>query len=160
MHVVRAKDMLPLLAAACLVVRAFPVRAWDAVSFDIPSGSKEAVWRDALAKHVGGVTEQSIKTGRVDVLSAGEVYEVDWIRNWKEGMGQVLAYSGETGKAPVLALISYSQGPENLQIKSRLRLDQADKECARHGIRLLVLFPTLPEAPHSRTNRQGAPIAE
>jgi len=63
-------------------------------------------------------------------------------------MGQILAYTGETGKKPVLALISYSQGASNLTTKTKATLRQAETECARHSIRLLLPFPTLPEAPH------------
>lgn len=121
--------------------------AWDSLSFDIPSGSKESTWRDALARHLNGVTELRLEIGRADVATSAVVIEVDWMRNWKSGMGQVLAYAGETGREPVLALIAYSRGEERLQSKSRRRLEQAEKECARHGVRLLVLYPTLPEAP-------------
>ncbi len=72
-------------------------------------------------------------------------------------MGQVLAYAGATGKKPVLALISYSQGPQNLQARSRRLFDEAQKECARHGVRLLILFPTSGEDfPHTRTNKPPA----
>ena len=131
--------------------------AWDSMQFDLPSGSKESLWRDALAARVGGVTEAQTKAGRVDVSTSNEVFEVDWPHKWKEGMGQALAYSGETGKRPVLVLISYSQGPENLQAKTKATFDQADKECRRHGVRLLVLFPSKPEDfPHTATNRPAA----
>jgi hypothetical protein len=133
--------------------------AWDSFDFDLPSGCKEALWRDTLAQKVGGVTEFKTKAGRVDVTTSNEVFELDWVRKWKEGMGQALAYSGETGKRPVLALIAYSQGAANLTPESRATLAQAEKECARHGVRLLVLFPTKPELPHNRTVAPPPPAA-
>jgi hypothetical protein len=138
---------------AFLIAGALSAFAWDSLDFALPSGSKESLWQDALARKVGGVTEVKIKAGRMDVTTSNEVYEVKWIHNWKEGMGQVLAYTGETRKKPVLALISYSQGASNLTTKTKAILNQAETECVRHDIRLLVLFPTLPEAPHTSTNR-------
>jgi hypothetical protein len=131
-----------------------PALGWDSLQFDLPSGGKESLWRDELAKRLGGVTEFRTKIGRVDVTTSNEVYELDWPHKWKEGLGQALAYSGATGKKPVLTLISYSQGLDKLQASSRQVLDQADKECSRHGVRLLVLFPSRPEEfRHVSTNR-------
>lgn len=131
-----------------LLSPAISVFAWDSYDFDLPSGSKEALWRDALAQKVNGVTEEKNKAGRVDVTTSNEVFELDWVRKWKEGMGQALAYAGQTGKKPVLALIAYGRGETNLTAKTKATLDQAEIECARHGVRLLVLFPTKLELPH------------
>lgn len=124
--------------------------AWDSYYFDLPSGASESSWRDALAAKVNGVTEATLVSGRADVATSNEVFEVDWIRNWKQGMGQTLAYSGASGKLPVLALIAYGQGVTNLTASTREKLTMAETECARHSVRLLILFPTHPELPHSR----------
>lgn len=149
------------LRGVCLIMltltSALPLLGWESLQFDLPSGGKESLWRDALAKHLGGVTEFRTEIGRVDVTTSNRVYELDWPHKWKEGLGQVLAYSGATGKEPVLALISYSQGADKLQESSRLTLEQAEKECARHGVKLLVLFPSRPEEfAHTATNRPAA----
>jgi hypothetical protein len=116
-----------ILCAIAMLLIAAPAAtfAWDYLHFDLHSGSREALWRDALAKHVGGTTEQKIKTGRIDVATSNEVFEVEKPSTWKQGMGQALAYAGETGKKPVLALMSYSQGPENLMAKSKATFDMA-----------------------------------
>ena len=97
------------LCAIAILLTATPATtfAWDYLHFDLPSGSKEALWRDALAKKIGGTTEQKIKAGRIDVVTSNEVFEVERPSTWKDGMGQALAYAGETGKKPVLAIMSY-----------------------------------------------------
>ena len=59
---------------AALVAGALSASAWDSYDFDIPSGSKEALWRDALAGKVGGLTELKTKAGRVDVSTSTEVF--------------------------------------------------------------------------------------
>jgi hypothetical protein len=156
------------IAVQLLLASALAASGWDWLQLDLPSGTRERVWRDALAARLRGQetaleavrTEVRVKTGHIDVATSNEVIEVEFPHKWKEGMGQALAYAGATGKQPVLALISYSQGPENLQAKSRDTFDQAEKECARHGVRLLVLFPAQPEAfAHLKTNRAAAATA-
>jgi len=127
--------------------------AWDYAQFALPSGAKESLWRNALAERIGGTMEFKTPAGRIDVMTTNEVIEIDRPNKWKEGMGQALAYAGATGRKPVLALMSYSQGPEDLQAKSKVTFDLAAKECARHGVRLLIVFPSLPEVPHPATKR-------
>ena len=60
----------------------------------------------------------------------------------------MLAYAQELKLKPVLTIMSYSRGPENLQKKSRERFDLAETYCASNGVRLLILFPTQPKEPH------------
>jgi len=127
-----------------------PAPAWDYLKFDLPSGAPEKVWRDALAAKLGGRTEVKIDGGRIDMMTDTEVFELDWPHKWHEGFGQAMHYADATGKKGVLALISYSQGPENLQEKSRQRFDMVKAECDKRGIRLLVLFPTRPEEPRKQ----------
>jgi len=115
--------------------------AWEYLKFDLPSGAKEALWRDALAAKLNGKTEVKIEGGRIDVVTSNCVIEVDWPEKWHEGLGQALHYADTTGKQGVLALISYSQGLENLQSKSRERFNMVEKECRLHGLRLIILFP-------------------
>jgi hypothetical protein len=93
------------------------------------------------------------------VITKTEAIEVDFPHKWHEGFGQAMHYADATGKKGVLALIAYSQGPENLHKKSRARFDMIKSECDKRGIRLLVLFPTKPEEPHKETakNTEKAP---
>ena len=48
--------------------------------------------RDALASLVGGESEVETPAGFIDVLSETEVIEVKYYKQWKHGLGQVLAY--------------------------------------------------------------------
>ncbi len=117
---------------------------WDFYQFDLPSQAPESAWRDALATKLNAKHEVPIEAGRVDVLTDKEVIELDWPHKWHEGLGQVLHYSDALGKQPVLALISYSQGPDNLRPASRERFDIVEQTCLKHGVKLLVLFPSQP----------------
>jgi len=120
--------------------------AWDSYSFDIPSQAPESMWRDALAAKLNAKHEVVIEGGRIDVMTDTEAIEIDWPHKWHEGLGQALHYADATGKKPVLALIAYSQDPQKLKSKSRERFDMVEKYCSKHGVRLLVLFPTQPRA--------------
>ena len=53
---------------------------------------KESSVRDALASTVGGCIEVETPSGNIDVLSDTEVIEVKYYKQWKHGLGQVLAY--------------------------------------------------------------------
>ncbi|CBJ33462.1 FirrV-1-A34 [Ectocarpus siliculosus] len=53
---------------------------------------KECWVRDALASLVGGEPEVETPAGNIDVLSGTEVIEVKYYKQWKHGLGQVLAY--------------------------------------------------------------------
>lgn len=128
-----------------LVVVVPSLLAWESITFDLPSGMKESVWRDRLAVRLHGQTEVKTEVGRADVVTSNEVFELDFQHKWKEGLGQVQAYAKELRKAPVLALISYGQGPERIQERSKQLFDIADSHCREHGVRLLVLFPSQPE---------------
>ncbi|MEI6647959.1 MAG: hypothetical protein WCP12_18120 [bacterium] len=121
---------------------------WDYEIFPLASGSREKLWQAALATNVGGRCEVKIQAGKIDIETATEVYEVERQDNWKEGMGQAIAYATETKKKPVLALISSAQGPKNMQKRSRERFDFVHNICATNNVRLLVLFPSSPELPH------------
>lgn len=57
-----------------------------------PNRVKECSVRDALASLVGGESEVETPAGFIDVLSGTEVIEVKYYKQWKHGLGQVLAY--------------------------------------------------------------------
>lgn len=53
---------------------------------------KESAIRDDLLSVVGGEKEVETPSGFIDILSASEVIEVKYYKQWKAGFGQVLAY--------------------------------------------------------------------
>lgn len=59
---------------------------------ELPNRVRESSVRDALASLVGGETEARTLSGVIDDLSEAEVIEVKYYRQWKGGLGQVLAY--------------------------------------------------------------------
>ena len=133
---------LRVLGLACWLAALPAAWGWDSLTFDLPSGSKESLWRDELAREWGGMTEQSIEGGRIDVVTAGEAVEVEFPHKWHEGVGQALHYASATGKQGVLAIIAYAQGEENLRVKSRRRLELIESQCESNGLRLVVLYPS------------------
>jgi len=110
--------------------------------YPLIAGSKETLWQAILAERVGGKREQYVKAGRIDVVTETEVYEVDRQDNWKEGIGQALAYATETRKKAVLALLAAAPGPENMQQRTRDHFDFVRSICETNKVRLLILFPT------------------
>lgn len=59
---------------------------------EVSNRVRECSVRDALASFVGGEIEVRTPSGDIDVLSDTEVIEVKYYRQWKGGVGQVLAY--------------------------------------------------------------------
>jgi hypothetical protein len=65
----------------------------------IPEGYKtkkskglESIVRDRLQQQIGGESEVVTPIGRIDLLTVDELIEVKFAPDWKEAMGQVLAY--------------------------------------------------------------------
>jgi hypothetical protein len=145
----RISVLILLLAAAVMQNAA----AWESHQFDLPSQAPEAQWRDALMEKLGGQHEVRVEGGRIDVMTDTEVYELDWPHKWHEGLGQALHYADATGKKPMLALISYSQGEDNLQPASIERFNMVERICAKQGVKLVILFPTQPKAYGATTNQ-------
>ena len=114
--------------------------SFDYIKFNIPHNFPEKVWRDALAKAFDGQVEVNILGGRIDVETESEVFELDFIHKWHEGLGQALHYADVTGMEGVLALIS-QQPLEKLFPKDLAQLDLIICICARHDIQVIVLFP-------------------
>lgn len=138
------QSMARALLALCVCMIVLPSFAWDSYVFDLPSNEKESAWRDALAEHLHGQTEVVIDGGRIDVLTDQLAIEVDFQHKWHEGLGQALHYADATGKQGAVALISYSQGPDNMREKSRTRFEMVEKLYDKSDIKLIVLFPSRP----------------
>ena len=123
--------------------------AWESLTFDLPSGGRESLWRDELARCWNGQIEYRIEGGRVDVLTDLYAIEVEFPHKWHEGLGQALHYASATGRQGVLAIIAYAQGEANLHGKSRRRFEMIEDLCSANHIQMLVLFPNRPEEfPH------------
>ena len=127
--------------------------AWQSYQFDLPSQAPEALWRDYLSEELGAQHEVAVEGGRIDVMTDTEAIEIDWPHKWHEGLGQCLHYADVTGKKPVLALISYGQGPDKMQAASRERFEMVERICAKQGVRLIVLFPAQPKIYGVDTNQ-------
>ncbi len=131
------RRLIPLFLAIVL-----PALAWDEMTFDLPSGAKESLWRDALAEALHGRVEVRVPEGRIDVLTEEEAIEVDFQHKWKEGLGQCLVYARAAGKRPALALITYGENPGETTRRTEALFAAAEEHCASNGVRLVVLRPS------------------
>lgn len=91
----------------------------------------EPVWSKYLAAKLGGVAEyRCIDGSRVDVLTDDFAAEVEWVKKWKESIGQALLYSLLTGRAPMVILLLRGHDHE------RKYLDRCRMVCVRADIEL------------------------
>jgi hypothetical protein len=139
--------------AALLLLGIPPAQAWERLTFDLPSGGRESLWRDELARQWDGRIEQRIEGGRIDVLTDRYAIEVEFPHKWHEGLGQSLHYASASGKQGVLAIIAYAQGEDNLHGRTRRKFELIEELCSANGIQMLVLFPSRPE----EFNHQASP---
>lgn len=154
-HVRTVIRALWLAGCTTVFLPAAPAWAWEGLTFDLPSGGKESLWRDALSRHWNGQVEQRVEGGRVDVVTDRYAIEVEFPHKWHEGLGQALHYADATGKQGVLAIIAYAQGEENLQGKTREQFELIEKLCRSNAVKMVVLFPNRPE----EFNHRPAPAA-
>jgi hypothetical protein len=91
----------------------------------------EPAWSRWLAAQVGGVAEyRTIDGSRVDVLTDSYAAEIEWVKKWKESIGQALFYACMTGRSPMVVLLT--RGHEH----ERLYLDRCRIVCERAGVML------------------------
>jgi len=108
-----------------------------------PPGPKawEPVWSKYLAKLHRGVAEYvCVEGSKVDLLTSDFAAEVEWVKKWKESIGQALLYSILTGRPPMVILLL--RGHEH----ERRYLDRCRMVCRRAGIELR----TVETVPRSR----------
>ena len=68
-------------------------------------------WQTAFNDLVLRGKEESVTAlGRVDILTEEYAVEIDYARNYREGIRQALQYAGETGRRPGIALIIDGKG--------------------------------------------------
>ena len=65
----------------------------------------EADYVRALARELGGKTEVTVPSGRVDILTDDYAIEVDWADKWKESIGQALWYGLQSNRQSGIILI-------------------------------------------------------
>jgi len=142
------RPVAAILFAATLVHGSVAL-SWEHQQIDTWPSAKESIWRDLLASNLYGRVEIKLPSGRADVVTSNEVYELDRPTKWKEGMGQVLAYAQDLQLKPVLAIMSYSRGPEGLINRSRKMFDLAESYC-KSNVESAVFTP----ATAARENRR------
>lgn len=99
---------------------------------------KECSVRDALACIVGGEAEVQTPYGRIDVLSGTEVIEVKYYKQWKHGLGQVLAYhSFYPSLLKRLHLFAHIG-----EVGTRKYFESAKSVCDAHVVRVTFEFST------------------
>jgi hypothetical protein len=98
--------------------------------FNISTNANEREWMLALSSQLHGVTEYSIKMGRIDILTKTDAIEVDYFHKWHESIGQALHYSIETKRRPTIALISF---------KTNDNVEYVNTICSNYNIRVIML---------------------
>jgi len=93
-----------------------------------PKKGTESWYRDRLADELGGETEVTVPSGRIDVVTQTEVIEVKRVSQWKSALGQVLAYkrSFPNHQARIHLIGEPSQS----------RLDLIQQECQQYGVKV------------------------
>jgi len=107
------------------------------VQLDVTNPELEMPWVAALAKILDGQAEEPVEFGRVDVTTKSYAIEVDFIRKWKEGLGQSIHYGAVTKKAPVLALIVDGDAYEKQELIDLL--SHIDKVASEKGVKVVIL---------------------
>lgn len=94
----------------------------------------EPAWSKYIAALIGGVAEyRTIDNSRCDVLTDQFAIEVEWVKKWKESIGQSLLYSILTGRRPKVILLMRGHDHEQLY------LDRCRMVCQEAGIDIETL---------------------
>jgi len=93
----------------------------------------ETDWSAWIARERGAKAEHKTADGsRVDVLTDGVAYEVEYADKWQQAVGQALFYSAATGRAPGIILLI---GKRSASLE-RVYYLRCLVVCHRHGIKL------------------------
>lgn len=105
-----------------------------------PPTANEVAWSTHLAEKMSGVAEfRCIDGSRVDILTETLAIEVEWVKKWKESVGQALLYQALTGRQGCVLLLLRNKPTELLYV---LRCAVA---CAAAGIKLLFCDTMSPD---------------
>lgn len=97
----------------------------------------EPAWSKYIAAQRGGIAEyRTIDGSRCDVLTEEFAAEVEWVKKWKESIGQALLYGLLTGRKPKVILLLRGHSHEQLY------LDRCRMVCLQVGITLETLLTT------------------
>ena len=107
------------------------------IHLNVPPAANEAAWTTALAQYLAGQPEARVEFGRIDVLTDTYAIEIDFLRKWKEGVGQSLHYAAQTGKTACLALIV-----DEFNDEAQREIAYIDKLCTEKSIKLILLQRT------------------
>ena len=69
------------------------------------TAQSEADYQYLIHKELGGETEVSVTSGRVDLVTENNAWEIDWANKWKHAIGQAIWYGLQTNKKPGIILI-------------------------------------------------------
>lgn len=77
--------------------------------------SRETEWSKWVAFKLGGEAEARTFDGsRCDVLTDEFAIEVEWVKKWKESVGQALFYAAAFGRKPKIILLTRGKPNEEL----------------------------------------------
>ncbi|CAM9277491.1 unnamed protein product, partial [Ectocarpus sp. 12 AP-2014] len=93
---------------------------------------KDSFVRDKLCGGVGGQKEVQVPSGFIDVLSDTQVIEVKYYRQWKGGLGQVLAYHAYYPHLAKRLHLFAQVGDKDME----KHLDMAKSICDTHAVNL------------------------
>lgn len=87
-----------------------------------------------LADQVRGIWEVKLICGRADVATDTDVFEVEPLETWRQGLQQVLAYAQETGLHPNLALFGSARGVLDIYLTLRDRMSGSVQLWVHEGV--------------------------
>lgn len=77
----------------------------------------EPAWTQWIAKMTRGVPEAVLADGsRADIWIRQTIIEVEWIKKWKEAIGQALMYAAATGCRPGVIYLCRGKPTESIYI--------------------------------------------
>lgn len=86
----------------------------------------EAWYRDRLALALGGKTEVSTPSGRIDIVTDTEIIEVKAAALWKHALGQIMVYGNH-----------FPYHRQRIHLFGEIdesALTQAREDCRKHGV--------------------------
>lgn len=130
----RFKSTVLSLCSCFFLLGASILNAYETIYLDVPEGARESVWTAALAEHWQGETEVRVRFGSVDLVTPKRVIEVDRLKKFHEGIGQVIHYNNELpDRQGTLAIII-----ENEKVKPE-KIAYIEKLCQLLGFELCIL---------------------
>ena len=83
-------------------------------------------YSDYIQVLIGGEREQSVESGRVDLVTEEYAFEVEWANKWKHSIGQSIWYGLQTNKKPGIILLMRSKEDYKYFIQLNTALNYAN----------------------------------